>query len=349
MSDKTIVITMGDPSGIGPEVIVQSLLSPEINRQARFIIVGDSFVFKKAAGYDAIRRKEIEFVDLNNVVRKNFSFGKVKAEYGQAALEYIDAAVKLMKRQGIRALVTAPVSKESAALINKDFSGQTEYLAMLDHTKHFAMMLANDRLKISLVTRHIPLKDVAGKITLSNICQVISLTDRFLKDFYLIRKPNIAICSLNPHASDNGLIGQEENIKIVPAVNELKGSIRCFGPYPADSVFNLTLRGKFDAVVAMYHDQALIPLKITGSMSGLNITMGLSFIRISPLHGVAFDIAGKNKADASSMIRAINTAWTFLIQDLPCRQRGRFCRPSVGGVGQILPAKRAKSGLKNAA
>lgn len=311
-SDKTVIITMGDPSGIGPEIIAKSLLSHKISRRIKFVVIGDSFVFKKVIRHRNLSRANIEFVDLNNVCKKNFSFGKVKAEYGRAALEYIDVALNLMKKEDLKALVTAPVSKASIALINNNFFGQTEYLAAKSHTKHFAMLLANNKLKIALVSRHIPLKDVAKTITVEDICQTARLTNKFLKKFYLIREPDIAICSLNPHSGDNGLIGKEEITKIIPAVNRLKNSLKCFGPYPGDSLFDLALKDKVDAVVAMYHDQALIPLKITGMMHAVNITIGLPFVRTSPLHGVAFDIAGKNQADPSSMIVAINTVHTLL-------------------------------------
>ncbi len=302
---------MGDPSGIGPEVVVKSLLNQRINKQARFIVVGDHFVLNKIKGFKHLE-KDIELIDLENVGRKSFSFGKVKAEYGKAAIAYIDKALDLIKERGIKALVTAPVSKEAIALTNKDFSGQTGYLAKKTNAKHTAMLLVNDKLKVALVTQHIPLKDVAEKITTAKICEIIKLTSAFLKKFYHIKSPNIAISSINPHASDNGLIGDEEDAKIIPAIKRIKAQVNCHGPYPADTLFNLALANKFDAVIAMYHDQALIPLKITGKMSGVNITAGLPFIRVSPLHGTAFDIAGKNKANPSSMISAINISQKFL-------------------------------------
>lgn len=311
MTCKKIIITMGDPAGIGPEVVVKSLLSPRINKQTGFIVVGDQFVLNKIKGFQRLK-KGIELIDLENVGRKDFSFGKVKAEYGKAAREYIDKALDLMKERGIKALVTAPVNKQAIALTDKDFSGQTGYLAEKTNAKETAMLLANDRLKVALVTQHIPLKAVAEKITSDKIFQVIKLTNSFLKKFYRLKHPQIALCGLNPHASDNGLIGNEEDGKIIPAIKRIKAQVACCGPWPADTLFSLALANKFDAVIAMYHDQALIPLKLSAKESGVNITIGLSFIRVSPLHGTAFDIAGKNKADPSSMISAINTAEKFL-------------------------------------
>lgn len=304
---KTILITIGDPSGIGPEVAVKALLHSCLNRKTEFILIGDSFVLSKIKGFEKIKRR-IELIDLKNVERKNFSFGKVRPEYGQAALEYLDTALDLIKQRGIKALVTAPVNKEAIAGAYKDFSGQTGYLAKKTRAQHTAMLLANERLKLALVTQHIPIKEVAGKITAEKICAVIRLTQSFLKKYYRIKNPHIAVAGLNPHASDNGLIGSEENTKIIPAIKRLKNKIRCSGPYPADSLLSLASGGKFDAVAVMYHDQALIALKLTGKESGVNVTLGLPFIRTSPLHGTAFDIAGKNIADPRSMICAIKTA-----------------------------------------
>jgi 4-hydroxythreonine-4-phosphate dehydrogenase len=311
---KTILITMGDPSGIGPEIIVKSLsriISREIDKKLKFIIVGDEFVLQKIKGYEKIKNR-IVILDLNNVPHRNFSFGKIRLEYGKASLEYINTALELIKKEKIKALVTAPISKKAVSLVKKDFYGQTEYLAQKSQVKDFAMLLANDRLKISLVTRHIPLLKVAKEISIKKIYQTAVLTHRFLKICCLIKHPKIGISALNPHASDQGLIGKEEKIKIIPAVNRLRKIIDCSGPYPIDTILTMSLEGKFDAIIAMYHDQALIPLKLTGRKSGVNITLGLPFIRISPLHGVAFDIAGKDKADPSSMLSAINKAYYFL-------------------------------------
>ncbi|MFQ5681124.1 MAG: 4-hydroxythreonine-4-phosphate dehydrogenase PdxA [Candidatus Omnitrophota bacterium] len=309
---KSIIITMGDPAGIGPEVTVKALLSPRIRPGVRFVLVGDSFVWGKIPGYRRlVASGRAEIVDLANVCRKGFCWGRVRREYGQAAREYLDVALDLLKRRNLSGLVTAPLNKEAVALSCRGFSGQTEYLAHKTSCADFAMFLANARLKIALVTRHIPLQRVAARINTVDICRVVKLTEAFLRRFYRIRRPRIALSGLNPHSSDNGLIGREEAEKIAPAIAILKKTIRCCGPYPVDTLFKLALRrpaSLFHAAVVMYHDQALIPLKISGEDSGVNITLGLPFVRVSPLHGVAFDIAGRNRAAASSMIAAINTA-----------------------------------------
>ncbi len=306
---KTIIITMGDPSGIGAEIIVRSLSVPGLVKGVRFIVVGDKFVFQKIQGFSHISNSpKIEFIDLNNVNRRNFCFGKISSKYGAAAMEYVDVALDLVRQQQIKALVSAPVGKESIAKSMNDFRGQTEYLAAKCGISNFGMLLINDSLKLALVTRHLPLKDVADKITVNNIVQVARLTASFLKSYYLIKRPKIAICSLNPHASDGGLIGDEEKKKIIPAIKKLKFLIDCSGPYPADLILSRSQSKIADAIVVMYHDQALIPLKIDSKFNGVNITMGLPFIRTSPLHGTAYAIAGKNKANYLSMRYAINTA-----------------------------------------
>ncbi|MDP1853263.1 MAG: 4-hydroxythreonine-4-phosphate dehydrogenase PdxA [Candidatus Omnitrophota bacterium] len=312
MSAKKIIITMGDPSGIGPEVTVKALSKGDIGKQNNFIIVGDVFVLSKIKGFKKLIGK-IEMIDLKNVNHKDFSFGKTSVEYGKASLEYIDKALDLINDEGIKALVTGPVNKEAVALYKSGFSGQTGYLAEKTGSRKSAMLLTNDKMILALVTQHIPLREVAGQISVDKICEVIELTSVFLKKLYRIKNPHIAVSGLNPHASDSGLIGDEEENKIIPAIREMQGKIKCSGPYPADTLLSLALNNRFDAVVVMYHDQALIPLKLTGKESGVNITLGLPFIRTSPLHGTAFDIASKFKADPSSMISAIKTAQRLLL------------------------------------
>lgn len=311
MPAKKIIITMGDPSGIGPEVLVKALSKGEIGKQNNFIVVGDGFVLNKIKGFKKLLGK-IELIDLENVNRDGFSFGKISTEYGKASLEYIDKALDLINKEGVKALVTGPVNKESVASYKSDFSGQTGYLAKKTGSRKSAMLLGNDKMLLALVTQHIPLREVARRISIDKICEVIKLSSVFLKKFYHLRNPHIAVSGLNPHASDGGLIGDEEENIIKPAIREMRGKVKCSGPYPADTLLSLALGNKFDAVVVMYHDQALIPLKLTGKESGVNITLGLPFIRTSPLHGTAFDIAPKFKADPSSMISAIKMAQKLL-------------------------------------
>ncbi|MDD4910055.1 MAG: 4-hydroxythreonine-4-phosphate dehydrogenase PdxA [Candidatus Omnitrophica bacterium] len=303
-------ITIGDPSGIGPEVTVKALSSSSIDNSADFTIIGDKHAFTRAAGRSTlIERGNVDFIDLRNLNRKNFAFGKVSAEYGRASVEYINTAADLIKAGAIDCLVTAPVSKETINKAGYRFQGHTEYLAGLFGVKKFLMMLTAGPLRIGLVSRHIPLKQVAHKISRQDVIDTILFTHRALKQLFGIKSPAIFVCGLNPHASDAGLIGKEEITVIEPAVKAASKMAKGLkGPLPADSAVLLASRTKGSGLVAMYHDQALIPLKLIGENKGVNLTVGLPFVRTSPLHGTGFDIAGKNRADASSMIEAVKTA-----------------------------------------
>jgi len=299
-------ITLGDPSGIGPLVVAKAL--SKVHSLAEFVVIGDKKVFDMCHVSCAMC-PGVKFIDLNNVSRKNFSFGKVKPEYGRASIQYLDQALELIKNQEIDCLVTAPISKEAINLAGFHYSGHTEYLEKNTHTSHTVMMLLNKQLKFSLVTRHTPLKKVSEEINKGKVVQVIRTTCLGLRQLFLIKRPRIVVCGLNPHASDNGIIGTEENKIIKPCIKRLKrlpGHIA--GPYPAEVAIKKAYQGDFDCVIAMYHDQSLIPLKLLGDESGVNLTLGLPFIRTSPLHGTAFDIAGTNSANPASMIAAIKLA-----------------------------------------
>ena len=301
-------ITMGDPAGIGSAVIRKAII--KLKGLMDFVIIGDKWVFDKVPGPKS-QIPNCRFIDLHNVPHKYFEFGKVKAEYGRASVEYLDKAIELIKNKGIDCLVTCPVSKEAISLGGFDkFLGHTEYLAARTNTEYFAMMLLNKKLRFSLVTRHIPLRDVPSELDTGKIYKTVLLTYRSLKELFLIKNPRIAVCGLNPHASDNGLLGEEENKIIKPALMRLGESIKNIdGPLPADVAVLKAAQKKYDCIIAMYHDQALIPLKILGAYTGVNLTLGLGFIRTSPLHGTAFDIATKfNLANPTSLIEAIRLA-----------------------------------------
>ncbi|MFA5286921.1 MAG: 4-hydroxythreonine-4-phosphate dehydrogenase PdxA, partial [Candidatus Omnitrophota bacterium] len=214
------------------------------------------------------------------------------------------------KGKKIDCLATCPISKEAINKAGFKYSGHTEYFIKKTKVRHVVMMLLNKNLKFSLITRHLPIKDVPGALNIDKILDATRITYLSLKNIFKIPYPRIALCGLNPHASDNGLIGDEEENIIRPAVERLKKTFkRINGPIPSDIAIYRALRGGYDAVMAMYHDQALIPLKITGKDSGVNISLGLPFIRTSPLHGTAFDIAGKHKfANPDSLISAIKLA-----------------------------------------
>jgi 4-hydroxythreonine-4-phosphate dehydrogenase len=297
---------MGDPAGIGPEVIVKALSDPGISKLAYFQVIGDFFVIDKMR--KTLRAQpEISLMDLANVPSVNFDFGIQKPAFGKAAMEYIDKALSILKNKEADALVTAPINKSSIRSAGfKDFEGHTEYLAQMSGRSEFAMMFIGKDLKITLCSRHVALKDVAGFITQDMVCRAIRLTHEHLKKYFGVEEPRIAVTGLNPHASDGGLFGDEEERVISPAIKKASAGIKnIFGPFSADAVFYKALKGEFDAVVAMYHDQALAPFKTLYFNDGVNMTLGLPFIRTSPDHGTAFDIAGKGIADPTSMKEAI--------------------------------------------
>ena len=300
---------MGDPAGIGPEVTVKALSDLRISKLAHFLVIGDFFVIDKVR--KSLRTKpEISLLDLANVRTTNFAFGVQKPAFGKASMEYIDKALGILKSHEADALVTAPVNKASIRSAGfEKFEGHTEYLAQMSGRNEFAMMFVGKDLKITLCSRHVALRDVAHTITVDSICKTIRLTHELLKRYFGVEDPRIAVAGLNPHAGDSGLFGDEEERVIIPAIKKASIGIKnIYGPLPADAVFYEALKGKFDAVVAMYHDQALAPFKILYFNNGVNLTLGLPFIRTSPDHGTAFDIAGKGIADATSMKEAIKLA-----------------------------------------
>jgi 4-hydroxythreonine-4-phosphate dehydrogenase len=298
-----IGITIGDPSGIGPEIIAGAGFKS--GAKARYVVIGDRFVFDKASGR---RQTGVEFIDLANVNRKRFKFGHVSAEYGKASIEYLDTAMDMLSAGTIDCLVTGPISKEAIHLAGYGYSGHTEYLSAKARCPDVVMMLLNDALKFSLVTRHVPLSQVSRRLSRRNICNTLRTTHNALRKFFGIGKPRIIVLGINPHGSDNGVIGTEEESIIRPAIRACRLS-GVSGPCGADVGIAKAAAGKFDCILAMYHDQALIPLKLTGDRRGVNMTLGLPFIRTSPLHGTAFDIAGKHKADPSSLRAAVNLAF----------------------------------------
>ena len=311
-------LTIGDPAGIGPAITLKALkiLKGKVN----FVVIGNSFVLAKAAEVLKINPRNLpsgnslstELIDLNNVKKEVFAFGRLSAQNGKASLEYLDAAVELLKKRKIDCLVTCPISKEAINLAGSKFSGHTEYLAEKFNRKDLIMMLINDKFKFSLVTRHIPLRDVCGSITGHKLKNNILNTVKGLRQLFLIRNPRVVVCAVNPHASDNGVIGTEELKVIKPAIKSLSkkcGGAIITGPLPADVAIFRASRGEFDCVIALYHDQALIPLKLTDFDSGVNFTLGLPFVRTSPLHGTAFDLAAKPAlANPNSLIAAIKLA-----------------------------------------
>ena len=300
-------LTIGDPSGIGPAITLKAL--DKLKGLADFVVIGDSWVLNQISE-DRRQRTESRFIDLNNVPHNNFAFGKVRAEYGKASIGYLDKALELLNNKEIDCLVTAPISKEAINLAGFLYGGHTEYFIKKTGSKDVVMMLLNDKLRFSLVTRHIPLSKVALSLSKEKLYKNIRVTCSSLQRIFGIKEPRIVICGVNPHASDNGLIGNEENTVIKPCLKQMKHiKAKIDGPLPSDVAIHRAANGQYDCVIAIYHDQALIPLKLTGAKTGVNLTLGLPFIRTSPLHGTAFDIAKDPKlADPSSLIAAVKLA-----------------------------------------
>jgi 4-hydroxythreonine-4-phosphate dehydrogenase len=300
---------MGDPSGVGPEVTIKALSDKQVQRLGHITVVGDYFVINKLKKYLKLS-SEFSLIDLSNVPQNSFSYGRSSPSFGKASVEYIDKALDMLNKGEADCMVTAPVNKSAVREGGlKNFEGHTEYIAQKMQVKDFSMMFVGKLLKISLVTRHLALKDVAGYINKDLVYKTIMLTADSLKRNFGIDEPKIGVSGLNPHAGDNGLFGDEEFSAICPAIKKASLDIKNLcGPIPADAIFYKALNGKFDAIVSMYHDQALAPFKMLYFKDGVNLTLGLPFVRTSPGHGTAFDIAGTGAADATSMKEAIRLA-----------------------------------------
>lgn len=324
MSHKPVIaITMGDPAGIGPEIVMKALHAGEVRDCCTPIVVGDLAVFESAkralpvSTHIALKPigspKEdtgdaVGIIDMVNVPRAEHVVGKAGAYAGRAVTEYIEKAVSLALSGEVDAVATAPINKETLKMAGSRFHGHTEMLAELTDTTDFGMMLVGGGLRVILVTIHCALKDVPGRITRESVARTIRLAKRACDEMG-IEAPRIAVAGLNPHASDGGMFGDEEFKHIAPACAEaMAEGIDVKGPIPPDTVFYRAKKGEFDIVVCMYHDQGLIPLKMLAFDTGVNVTVGLPIIRTSVDHGTAYDIAGKGIADPASMIEAIKLA-----------------------------------------
>lgn len=304
-----IGITIGDPSGVGPEVSLKSLRNFKTPKDCEVFVFGDRVVLEKNGLKDSMDR--FNLINLNITVKNEFRFGVLSKKSGLCSLSYLKEAVKFLKEGKINCLVTAPVSKEAVSLNKIKFCGHTEFLAKEFKVKKFVMMFVSPKIKLSLVTRHIALKDVVKEINREDIFTTVLLTYDALRNHFGILKPKIAVSALNPHGSE---LGREEEAVIKPAIEKfikVSKARTIQGPLPADTIFKRVLDKELDAVVCMYHDQGLIPFKMLCFSEGVNLTLGLPFIRTSPVHGTAFDIAGKNKADYRSMLAAIKLSYAL--------------------------------------
>jgi len=321
-------ITAGDPAGIGPEVVVKALADDALVHGCRVLVLADARVMDSARhllGADLPWKVITEYsgpgdlaencptvLDFGNAPAADDLKPEPAAACGAASVEYVERAIDFALEGTIDAIATAPINKEAIALAGCRYPGHTEILAERTGTRKKVMMLAGGPLRVALVTIHVALAKVPGLLTVEKVIDTIRITNAGLMELFGIDRPRIAVCGLNPHAGEHGKFGDEEARCIEPAVRQAQGEgIGCSGPYPADTIFHRAAKGEFDAVVCMYHDQGLIPLKLLAFDSGVNITLGLPIIRTSVDHGTAFDIAGKGVAHADSMIEAIRLAADF--------------------------------------
>jgi 4-phospho-D-threonate 3-dehydrogenase / 4-phospho-D-erythronate 3-dehydrogenase len=298
-----VAITMGDPSGIGPEIVVKALSDPEIASLAKWIVVGDSRIMKMAGPIASATLRDVKSLQSLD----DFTFGKLDARYGQAAVDYVRVATEMCLANEAHAMVTAPLNKEAVTLSGRAFSGHTEYIAGLCGAIDSRMLLASDVLSTVHVSTHVPLRR-ACELDTARILRTIELGDAAMK-LLGFERPRVAVCGLNPHAGEHGLFGNEDARFIVPAIEQAqRKGIECSGPHAGDTIFLQAARGAYDLVVAMYHDQGHIAMKLLDFAGTVNISLGIPIIRTSVDHGTAFDIAGKNKADAHSMKQAMRMA-----------------------------------------
>ena len=319
----TIGITMGDPCGIGPEIIAKALADPELRARANYVVFGFSELFAYAADQAEIDfawrrdhhessekgRTGIVVLDYDELATPLPTMHEPTRLGGKASVAFLEDAITACKTGMIDALVTAPISKQAWRMANFRFPGHTELLAKRTKTKNFAMMFAAPQMKVVLATIHMSLVEVTNHFTLGCVFNPIELADKALRGWFGIARPHIAVCGLNPHAGEEGRFGDEEKRIIAPAIlMAAEQGIHVTGPYPADTLFLRASRGEFDCVIAMYHDQWLIPMKLLAWRESVNVTLGLPLIRTSPPHGTAYDIAGKNQADPEPMRAAIRLA-----------------------------------------
>lgn len=317
-----IGISIGDVNGVGPEVIIKALSDKRILNQMTPIIFGSAKVisyYRKQCNLDQFNFMTMK--DLDNIAYGKVNVyncwqdlvdlqpGKVTDVAGQAAWQALEQATKALKSDTIAALVTAPINKNNIQNEAFTFPGHTEYLAKTFEAEEHLMFLVHDSLRVGVVTGHIPLHQVSQKITRSLVREKIQLMEQSLKTDFGIAKPKIAVLGLNPHAGEEGLLGSEEQDVLLPVINELKNKGKLiFGPFPSDGFFGAFQQKQFDGVLAMYHDQGLIPFKTLAFEKGVNFTAGLPVVRTSPDHGTGYSIAGQNQASATSMREALYLA-----------------------------------------
>ena len=341
MSRPLLAVSMGDPAGIGPEVVVKAASVHDVSAEARLVVLGDAGVLARAAREMAPSVSIVTVPSVEEASSSRFSEGQLPvvsvSEIDDPALDwarpvsssdaaqvgYIEAAYSAVERGAADAMVTAPVNKMSVSRTGVDFYGHTELLARLTGGKRPVMMLAGPTLKVVPLTTHVPLRRVPDLLSVELILHSLDVTHRAFQVHFGRAKPRIAVSGLNPHAGDGGLFGDEELRIIKPALEQARErDIDVAGPLPADSVFHRAMGGEFDVVLGMYHDQALVPLKLLDFDYAVNVTLGLPIIRTSVDHGTAYDIAGQGVASASSMIAALRMAARMVPQRVDARPNG---------------------------
>jgi 4-hydroxythreonine-4-phosphate dehydrogenase len=318
-----IAITIGDPAGIGPEVVAKALANKAIYDMCRPLVIGESATLRAAI---ELTRKPltihpiekasdtlgkfgaIDIIDMHNLDWAKVKAGQLSADCGRAAWEFMEKAVQLTLNHEVSTMANAPINKEATMLAGYTGLGHLEYMAQVTGTKIYATMLATGNLRCVHLTTHYSLREACDKVKKDYILKRLKLTDASFRQWGFV-KPIIGVAGLNPHAGEGGLFGSEEIDEIAPAVKEaVKLGINARGPFPADSIFNRAINGEFDVVLVMYHDQGHIPVKVHGFEKSVSVALGLPFLRTSVDHGTAFDIAGKGIANSESMEEAIKTA-----------------------------------------
>src|SRR5687768_12894566 len=320
-----LAITMGDPAGVGPEVTVKALADGELTALCRPLVIGDAGVLGKAAqavgapatiSIRAWQRPEeapfdshgIDVLDLGNVDPASWAWGKLSASSGRASMEYIRKAIDLCGSGAAAGIVTAPINKEATTLAGEKDLGHMELFSRVYGAKNQATMLVSGKLRCVHLSTHYSLRDALDRVTRERILQRLVTTHEDFKRWGMPH-PKIAVSAINPHGGEHGLMGSEEQEEMAPAVADAQAlGIDARGPYPADSVYVRAMRGEFDAVIAMFHDQGHIPVKVHGFEQSVSVALGLPIVRTSVDHGTAFDIAGKGVADALSMRESVRVA-----------------------------------------
>ncbi len=323
-SRPIIGITMGDPVGLGPEIILLALCNPAIYEVCKPLVLGDLRILTAAKQcthsnlhIESVKDPDsgtynfgsIDVLNLSEIDPNKISWGNPTVQTGKAMIHYIQVATDLAIQRRIAAMVTCPINKTAMQLAGFPYNGHTELLAERTKSDNYAMMFAGDRLRVVLATIHVPLRDVPSILSKQKILLTIKLTWQTLRERFGIKTPRIAVAGLNPHAGEGGMFGNEEKDIITPAIAQARNEgIDVIGPEPPDTLFYHAAKGHYDVVVSMYHDQGLIPFKLMHFNNGVNITIGLPIIRTSVDHGTAYDIAGTGTADPGSLIAAINMA-----------------------------------------